>query len=304
MRRQHRRPSSSKHAVGRGHAGVQRPEPLPPSEPAATEGDDKGPAPRGFRPLLQSIAVNAVPLQGIWRAGWSTPTTLAVYWCENVLGALLVAVRLLLHRHLTHARGYERNQLGVTFEMTGTNGRLIQGFVPEFLAGSLGFSLLHGVFLAFVLAVLLPSEGGATIDPAAVRRGVITVGGFLLLGFLMDLPRLGERPFAWARDLAQRTLARVMVVHLTIVIGTVVMAWQHQPGAFIGVFAGLKTLLDASAHWPRGEVSRRVPRWLAWLARKAKPGESPQGIWESTLDREKALAAADEKRRDDPAGLT
>jgi hypothetical protein len=257
---------------------------------------------RGLRPLLQSIAVNAVPLLGIWRGGWSTPTTLAVYWCESVLGALLVAVRLLLHRHLTHARGYERNQLGVTFEMTGRDGHPIQGFVPEFLVGSLGFSLLHWIFLAFVLVVLLPREGGAKIDPAAVQWGVLTVGALLLLGFLMDLARLGQRPFAWARDLAQRTLTRVMVVHLTIVFGTALRAWQHRPGAFIGVFAGLKTLLDASAHWPRGDLSRRVPRWLAWLARQAKPGENPQRIWERVLDREKSLAGDDEERSDDPSG--
>jgi len=290
-----RKGRGSKDAGTRRHAAVKGPEPLAPAPEAGTASDE-GAAPLGPLPMLQALVVNAVPLWGIWHGGWSTSTTLAVYWCENVLGAMLVALRLALHRRLTNARGYERNQLDLKVEIKGKGDQPITGFLPAFLIASLGFSVAHGLFLAFLLFALLPQLGGAKIDTAALQRGVVTVTGFLLLAFAMDVVNLRHRPFAWARDLANRSLSRVMVVHLTIMLGMAVMAWQGKPEGFIGVFAVLKILLDVSANWPRRKPSRRVPSLLARLARKAKPGEDPQRAWEDALDRQAKLEAADEER--------
>ena len=52
--------------------------------------------------LLQLTSLNAVPLAGLFFAGWSPATALALYWCENVVGSALVAARIAMHRSATN----------------------------------------------------------------------------------------------------------------------------------------------------------------------------------------------------------
>src|SRR5437660_1381164 len=94
--------------------------------------------------LLIAIGINAVIIWGVGWEGWSGATALTVYWFENLFGSILVAVRIAIHRWLTRKRGHFRAQLGVT--TTGPKGGF-DSFLSEFLAGSLAFTLGHGVFL-------------------------------------------------------------------------------------------------------------------------------------------------------------
>ena len=70
------------------------------------------PAFRPLVPALQALGASSVPVVGTLAAGWSAATSLALYWCENLLGALLVAVLIARHRRLTRKRGHWRSQLG------------------------------------------------------------------------------------------------------------------------------------------------------------------------------------------------
>ncbi|HYX24049.1 MAG TPA: DUF6498-containing protein [Thermoanaerobaculia bacterium] len=63
--------------------------------------------------LIQVLALNAVPLYGVYAFGWSWGTVLVLYWCETLLGTFFITLRMLLHRRLTHKRGYYRAQLGI-----------------------------------------------------------------------------------------------------------------------------------------------------------------------------------------------
>jgi hypothetical protein len=63
--------------------------------------------------LLQVLALNGVTLYGVYFLGWSWGTALVLYWCETVLGTFFITLRMLLHRRLTHKRGYYRAQLGI-----------------------------------------------------------------------------------------------------------------------------------------------------------------------------------------------
>ncbi len=56
--------------------------------------------------FVVALARNAIPVWGFLGRGWSPATTLVVYWCETLIGTLLVALRMAIHRHLTHLRGY------------------------------------------------------------------------------------------------------------------------------------------------------------------------------------------------------
>jgi hypothetical protein len=74
------------------------------------------PAFRRLVPALQALGASSVPVVGTLAAGWSAATALALYWCENLLGALLVAVLIARHCRLTRTRGHGRGgEAGLTF---------------------------------------------------------------------------------------------------------------------------------------------------------------------------------------------
>ena len=68
-----------------------------------------------LRAVLTVLLVNAVPLIGIHRYGWSAANVLVLYWFENLLIAICTCIRLLVHRHLTRKKGYWRhtNRFGI-----------------------------------------------------------------------------------------------------------------------------------------------------------------------------------------------
>ena len=249
-------------------------------------------APHGLPRLLLVLAVNAVPIFGIWRYGWGSATTLTLYWFESLVAGCFVFLRLLLHRRLTHDPEYGRSQLGITVSTNKGPAHKIENFVREFAVGAFGFTLAHGVFLWALLNLVWPHEHGAPVDSEALRRGILAVVVVLTLGFLIDLPKLGQRPFSWIRSLAQRVMSRTLVVHLTLVVGIALVVWLHQTEVVIGIFAGLKLLVDVATSWPRSEDSEGTeadagaetpstpPRWLRGLARVT--GKDAQAIWEKT----------------------
>ncbi len=234
---------------------------------------------------LQAVGVNSVPAVGLFAAGWSVGTALTLYWCENLLGILLVALRIWLHRRKTGKKGHwlarieTRGSAGAVRETGPAREAGSAGtFLGSFLGTGLVFTAGHGVFLAVLLFQVLPAEGGgsAVLDPVAMGHGLVGVALFLALGFAFDLPGLAQRPFRWMQSLADRMMGRVIVVHLTIVLGMAAMEWLGGPIALFAVFVAFKTLVDL-ATWKQGgeaEALRSLPdeppRWAVAMTRGLK----------------------------------
>src|SRR3954470_19882916 len=95
---------------------------------------------------------NLIFAGGVVFRGWSPATALTLYWCENLVGSLLLAGRIALHRRLTRKRGHYRPQINARDgEDRGVQG---QSFLSEFATLSLAFCLVHGIFLV-ALSVLV-----------------------------------------------------------------------------------------------------------------------------------------------------
>lgn len=223
--------------------------------------------------LLQVLALNGVTLYGVYRLGWSWGTALVLYWCETLLGTFFITLRMLLHRRLTHKRGYDRPQLGIK-----QNDKPFNAFVPEFVTGSLGFNLVHGLFLAVILGLMLKDQPAAAIHLRPLGKGLAAIALILIGSFALDCQNLKERPFAWIRDLAQRSIGRTMVVHLAIVFGMFGVMFFDIPQAPFAVFALLKILLELGALSAGRKKPKEAPAWAAKLANLA-PGK-PKGAFE------------------------
>ena len=252
------------------------------------------PRPWSPLPLIRVLVLNAVTLYGVFVAGWSWGTILALYWFESFLGGLFIFLRMIIHRRLTRKRGYWRGQLGLTVSANDSEPRGFKSFVAEFLTATLAFNLAHGLFLALLLGLMLRGDPGAAVHAVDLKRGAIVIALLLLGSFVLDLQGIRGRPFAWIRAIAQSSMGRTMVVHITIILGMFATFFLQVPHAVFKIFAVFKLLSEAGGALPALRKPAEAPRWAAWMARKGKPGVDVQAEWRKDVKKEEQQAERDE----------
>jgi hypothetical protein len=257
------------------------------------------------RRLAILLGVNAIPISGVFLGHWDGATALTLYWWENLIGSLLVALRIVLHRRLTHKRGHQRLHLTLASrDNMGTDGPWKPGRVPrlerkgsflgEFLTSALAATAVHGVLLWFVVARVLEQ----TADGAALRKGVLGVAALQVAGFAFDLRGLRERSFAWLRELAQDTVNRVTLIHLLLLVGLWVSL--RNGGTLFGPFAVLKAMADVGNLLARAglRVDRieESPPWFTRAMNWAGPKGADFGdYWRTLKGEERRLEDQDEQ---------
>ena len=145
------------------------------------------------------------------------------------------------------------------------NGRPWQPttFLSGFLVTALAFSLAQGLVLTLLVGRVLSgsNEHAAHVDSQDLKNGLTATTAFLALGFALDLYRLGERPFAWIRRMAEDGVGRIMVVQGAAMVGLVAVVFTNQPRGLFGVFIVLKFFPEL------------VPGAVL------QPDEAPGGLW-------------------------
>ena len=205
------------------------------------------------------VGVNAVPVVGVARAGWTNATALVLYWCETVILVLLVALRIRLHRRWTNKRGhYCETLVKITQNGLSTTKRSISHFGTNFVAVALTFATLQAVFLGFILYKTHLADNVSFVQ---LRQGLAATAILLCLGFLIDLKGLRERPFAWIRDMSNAVLWRVFLVQIVIICGAIGIAWLGLPRITLITFVALKLYTDATAQLPQYDPAN-APAWM------------------------------------------
>ncbi|MDT5198284.1 MAG: hypothetical protein QOF88_6921 [Mycobacterium sp.] len=239
--------------------------------------------------LLTLLAVNAVPAAGWFVEGWSAGTTLVVYWFENVAVCLFVAARIVANRRWSPRRGHFEYQAPKS-DRRGAQTSFLSGF----LVTSLVFSAAHGVFLGVVLFMLNHNDQSAVaaVDWHHVGSGCVRVLLILAIDFVVDLPGLRRWSFWQIEQTANRSLGRIAVVHLTLVLGMLGAA-MTDASALFGVFVVLKTLYALSMALPQWEPTT-PPKWLSRVMNRLPNVHQGEGFEESWADER-----ADEAERRD-----
>lgn len=237
--------------------------------------------------VAQLAGLNAVPVLGVLGGGWSSATALALYWCETVLLAALIAVRIEWHRLATHKRGhYLPAQVTTRSGSRVTRRQLAVPYSVMFgLAAALG-CLVQGAFLFFIVnrAGLLEA-----IQMDDLRSGLRATAALVALGFLIDLVGLRHRPFAWIDAISLRVLRRMLVVQVVIIIGFAAVGWFDAPQAVLAGFALFKLLTDIGSQVPDYNP-REAPAWMVrWL------GAGFADHWRRERRQEDARVAAQEE---------
>ncbi|BBY15579.1 hypothetical protein MLIT_11710 [Mycolicibacterium litorale] len=244
------------------------------------------------------LAVTAVPAAGWFVEGWSAGTTLAVYWFETVAVCLFVAIRIAVHQRLSPRRGHFRYRAAGN----GRTGAQNSTFLHGFLLVSLAFCGAHGLFLGVILLLLNHNgaRGLADVDWCSAGAGCLLVLVFVVVDFVVDLPLIRAWPFLRVEQTAERVMGRVIVVHLTLILGMLAVAVTGAPTAFFGVFVALRTLYSLSLVLPQWDPAR-PPDWLSRMMNRVPNVRSRDGErFEEFWAKDRADEADRRRRNEEP----
>ncbi|MGH2454991.1 MAG: DUF6498-containing protein [Candidatus Limnocylindria bacterium] len=193
------------------------------------------------------VAVNLVPLAGVLWWGWDLAVILALYWIENgIVGAFNVLK--ILRAEGTALPGPSRMSL---------NGRPIEAFAKGpialfFLVHYGAFWMGHGMFVLVFLPLMAGFGAGPGLglgpDWSLVRLGA--VGLAISHGASFWLNYLGRREYRSVSpgQLMLAPYGRLVILHLTIILGAMLSIWIGSPVGSLLVLVALKTALDLFFH--------------------------------------------------------
>lgn len=184
--------------------------------------------------ILRALGIGGVPAGGYFGAGWGLGTVLVLYWVETVLVAVMVAILLTRWRR-TAPEG--ATIPGLRRSMFGGDHAL--AFVAWFLVG-------HGLFVAVLVFQAFPQIYGPQVRVSLreVGLGAVAIALLLLASLVLDLVQLGRRPGDWVGRTARRAEIRILVTHLTILVGATALAATDSPLGFLAVFVAIKSIAD------------------------------------------------------------
>ena len=230
----------------------------------------------GISRLLLALAQNVVPAGGWFVAGWSPGTTLAVYWIENLVSALTLGTRISVHRRATRTRGHQDQN------------------VSSFLVVALGFTLVHGVFVGLMLAVVKIGP----VDWDAVFSGARAVLYVHAASLVFDLATISRWPFAEIRRRTGGALTRIVLLHMGLLIGMGVAFALNAPTSFFSAFIVLKTMSELSSVLPQWDPEEPPRALVAVMGLfPLKPGEpSFAEYWRRETRAQREREVRDEQR--------
>jgi hypothetical protein len=256
--------------------------------------------------LLFALLVNAVPLYGVYRLGWSASTVVALYWAENLALAVFTCARIWLHRKLTRKRGHWR---GGTIGVKVNDKLVTGGLLTEYALLAFPFTLVHGIFVVALVALGASNHSDSAawqFSRVQFEQGLQWILAALVLEFVIDAATMRSRSFAWLKAYVGRRTGRVLIMHFVIIFGMFGMMAMQSPFAMLYVLIGFKTLWDVfasdAAADPRS-LPTEPPAWvLATAARLGKDGggaKKARADWQRS--REQQIRAAVEDEETQPA---
>jgi hypothetical protein len=213
------------------------------------------PSPRDSSPLAVAglVAANVVPLLGVLFFGWQLSVVMVIYWLESgVVGALNLP-KILLAAGSEVPENFTASINGRQVDLSGPSdpreglhlyaeNTSIAGF---FLTHYGVFWVVHGVFV-FTVFVPDPFSGGFGFLTVLLGLGgmVVSHTASFLVNFVGDEEYRATSPGVQMKE----PYRRVVVLHVTIVLGAFAVDTVGAPVAALVLLVGLKTATDLHAH--------------------------------------------------------
>jgi hypothetical protein len=196
--------------------------------------------------------VQAVPVGGVFAAGWSPGTAVALYWCESALMVVATVVLVALLRHTTDGAptdtpddvAWRERRLR---EIERANIRTREVFA--FYGGSI---LVFGAFLSIVTLIITQNTGQSVFDPEELQRGLLAMTGFVGIGLAADAVRITSLPVAVVQARVDANFGRWAFFWILGFVGLGASVLMGTPATFFSFFVGLK------AFWEIGRLFDRA----------------------------------------------
>jgi hypothetical protein len=212
------------------------------------------------------VVANLVPLVGVLFLGWDLATLVAVYWAENGVVGVFAVLRILTAGNAGALAFVPQpppppGRPAVTHIPSGA----AKLFLAPFFCVHYGmFWFVHGVFVWFALPAMFAAAGGGAGRLAegipfqeALGSGP-DVGTVLSAALVLFVSHGASFVLNWIIGGESRAssptaemgapYARVIVLHLTIILGAFAVAFLGAPIWALVVMVVLKTGIDLSAH--------------------------------------------------------
>ncbi len=198
--------------------------------------------------ILALIAANLVPVAGVLFFGWNVWTILALYWLENGIVGLFNLPKLLLARGPISVRAGRGVAMTMPIRLPSA-ARVVA--IPFFTFHYGMFWLVHGLFVLVGLPSAAAVAGGrVNVVPSPVTLGLAALALFVSHGVSFRTNFLGAREYE-RRSIAHQMIApygRVIMLHVTLVLGGIVVSLTGAPIVLLLVLVVVKTALDLQFH--------------------------------------------------------
>jgi Family of unknown function (DUF6498) len=192
--------------------------------------------------VVALIVANLVPLIGVLFFGWSVWNILIVYWLENGI----VGVFNVLKMSIASGSGVPQ---GMSMNSRPVAGNAKATLIPFFVIHYGIFWVVHGIFV-FTLPFLFTEEPASA---SGVNPGAILFAGIALaishgVSFWWNFWHGGEYRRISAAQLMFAPYGRLLVLHMTIILGAVAIGTTGAQSAAVAILVLIKIALDIGLH--------------------------------------------------------
>ena len=195
--------------------------------------------------VVALVVANLIPLIGVLFFGWSVWNILVIYWLENGIVGLINVLKMAV------ATGDEVTP-GVTFMVNGrpATSATKMGLIPFFIVHYGIFWVVHGIFILTLpqFQAFGGESAGIRSDPIAIL--LVLIGLFISHAVSFRANYIGRGEYLRTSVSAQMNApyGRLIVLHLTIIVGGLAIATTGAPSAAVLILVLLKTALDLGLH--------------------------------------------------------
>jgi hypothetical protein len=210
---------------------------------------------------LVLIAANLLPIGGVLWFDWSVFEILLLYWTESVIIGVINVLRMLASQSTNMLAGFTRMHgrapEAATAALNSAGSQLPRRGIKTFLIPF--FAIHYGVFcyghLSAVVGIFSDKSlhGGllGAVPPLsdfAFWALVASIFASHLFSFFANFIGKGEYKRTGAATLMQRPYGRIVVMHITVIVGAGLVMWLNNPLPMLVVLVAAKTILDLNLH--------------------------------------------------------
>lgn len=193
---------------------------------------------------LVLLLVNSLPIVGVWFFDWSIFDVVFLYWAENVVIGAINILRIIVSNP---EPGVGR---GVSSGLPAA-ARAASGGAKFFLVAF--FTVHYGMFCYGHQIFLIDLFGDGrslseVLSDSVIWLGIAAIAASHFYSFVTNFLMAGEYRRTDAKALMMRPYGRIVVLHVTIILGSFLYQAMGEPLLLLLVLIVIKTLVDLRQH--------------------------------------------------------